>query len=29
MTKVEKIERDVETLSGEELSEFRRWFAEF
>ena len=29
MTKIEKLERDVATLSNEELSEFRRWFAEF
>lgn len=29
MTKVEKLERDIATLSGKELAEFRRWYAEF
>lgn len=29
MTRVEKLEREITTLSGTELSEFRRWFAEF
>jgi len=29
MTKIEKIERDIATLSGSELSEFRRWYLEF
>jgi len=29
MTKIEKIEREIATLSGSELSEFRRWFSEF
>ena len=28
MTKVEQIERDVETLSPEELAAFRSWFVE-
>ena len=29
MTKVEKLERDIAMLSGKELAEFRRWYAEF
>lgn len=29
MTRVEAIEKEVETLSQDELKEFRRWFAEF
>lgn len=29
MTRVEKIERAIEELRPEELTEFRRWFAEF
>jgi hypothetical protein len=29
MTKVEKLERDIATLSDKELGEFRRWYAEF
>ncbi len=29
MTKVEKLERDIATLSEKELGEFRRWYAEF
>jgi len=29
MTKVEKLERDIATLSDRELGEFRRWYAEF
>jgi len=29
MTKIEKLEREIETLSERELSEFRRWYAEF
>ena len=29
MTKVEKLEQEIASLSGEELSEFRRWYAEF
>jgi hypothetical protein len=29
MTKVEKLEREIATLSETELTEFRRWFAEF
>lgn len=29
MTKVEAIEREVETLSAEELAAFRAWFAEW
>ena len=29
MTKVEKLERDIKALSAKELSEFRRWYAEF
>jgi len=29
MTKIEKLEREITTLSGVELSEFRRWFLEF
>ena len=29
MTKVEKLEHDIATLSDKELGEFRRWYAEF
>lgn len=29
MTKIEKLERDIESLSEQELSEFRRWYAAF
>lgn len=29
MTRVEKIERAVRDLRGDELVEFRRWFAQF
>lgn len=29
MTKIELIERQIKELSGEELAEFREWFAEF
>jgi hypothetical protein len=29
MTKVEKLEREIASLSQQELSEFRRWYAEF
>lgn len=29
MTKIEKLEREIETLSEGELSEFRQWYAEF
>jgi hypothetical protein len=29
MTKVEKLEREIATLSETELSEFRRWYLEF
>jgi hypothetical protein len=29
MEKVEKIEREVEELSSEELARFRQWFAAF
>lgn len=29
MTKVEKLEQEIAALSGKELSEFRRWYAEF
>lgn len=29
MTKIEQLEHDIAALSSEELSEFRRWFAEF
>lgn len=29
MTKVEKLEREIATLSDNELNEFRRWYAEF
>ena len=29
MTKVEKLEREIASLSEQELSEFRRWYAEF
>jgi len=29
MTKVEKLEKEIASLSGKELSEFRRWYAEF
>jgi hypothetical protein len=29
MTNVEKLEQEIASLSGKELSEFRRWFAEF
>ena len=29
MTKLEKIEKDVESLDADELTRFREWFAEF
>lgn len=29
MTKIEKLEHEIAALSTDELSEFRRWFAEF
>lgn len=29
MSKVEKLERGIASLSQKELSEFRRWYAEF
>ena len=29
MTKIEKLEHEIETLSAPELSEFRRWFLDF
>jgi hypothetical protein len=29
MTKLEKIERDIEALGPEELRKFREWFEEF
>ena len=29
MTKIEQLEREIATLSAVELSEFRRWFADF
>ena len=29
MTKVEKLEQEIASLSGKELSEFRRWYAAF
>jgi hypothetical protein len=29
MTKIEKLEHEIAALSSDELSEFRRWFAEF
>jgi hypothetical protein len=29
MGKVERIERDIESLSPEELAQFRAWFLEF
>ena len=29
MRKVEKIEREVQALSAEELAQFRAWFLEF
>lgn len=29
MTKLEKIEREIETLKPEELVRFRKWFAAF
>jgi len=29
MTKVEKLESEIASLSQKELSEFRRWYAEF
>jgi len=29
MTKVEAIEREIQSLSDEELAAFRQWFAEF
>ena len=29
MTKVEKLEREIASLSEKELTEFRRWYAEF
>lgn len=29
MTKLEKIEKDVEGLDADELARFREWFAEF
>lgn len=29
MTRLEKIERDIEALAPDELARFRRWFAEY
>ncbi|HEX3577646.1 MAG TPA: hypothetical protein VHY33_03705 [Thermoanaerobaculia bacterium] len=29
MTKIEQLERDVQTLSQQELASFRSWFAEY
>jgi len=29
MSKVESIERDIKSLSDDELADLRRWFAEF
>lgn len=29
MTKLEKIEREIEALGPDELARFRRWFAEY
>ena len=29
MTKVEALKRDVQNLTQEELTEFRRWFADY
>jgi hypothetical protein len=29
MTKLERIERDISSLSAEELARFREWFASF
>lgn len=29
MTKVQQLEREIAALSGSELTEFRRWFADF
>ena len=29
MTRIEKLEHEIETLSAPELSEFRRWFLDF
>jgi hypothetical protein len=29
MSRVEALEHQIKELSGEELAEFRRWFAEF
>ena len=29
MTKIEKLERDIKSLSAKELASFRRWFAAF
>ncbi|MDP9177783.1 MAG: hypothetical protein M3O61_08890 [Gemmatimonadota bacterium] len=29
MTRIEKLEREVTALDPDELSEFRRWFADF
>jgi hypothetical protein len=29
MTNIEKLEHEVAALSADDLSEFRRWFAEF
>lgn len=29
MTKIEALEKEVESLSRDELAQFRRWFAEF
>jgi hypothetical protein len=29
MTKVEQLEHEVQSLSGDELGHFRSWFAEF
>ena len=29
MSKLERLEQDIEALSDEELSAFRRWYAEF
>jgi hypothetical protein len=29
MTRIESIETEVQRLNGDELADFRRWFAEF
>ncbi|MFI5329383.1 MAG: hypothetical protein ACHQ7H_24330 [Candidatus Rokuibacteriota bacterium] len=29
MSKIEKIEREIQSLSSEELAQFRAWFLEF